>query len=150
MTFKVLYEPDETGWHASVPAVPGCRTWGRSLSAARRAVREALSTCVDVLGKDAGRLARDAPLVEEFRLPPAVSRSVEDYRAARLASERMSAALQSAVREAAVALTQGGGVSLRDAGELLGLSHERVNQVLHSKAAREHARRSRATAARGR
>lgn len=67
--FEVVLEPDESGgWHAYIPKVRGCRTWGRSLGAARRYIREALATCVDVLGDDAERIARAAVLAETVKL----------------------------------------------------------------------------------
>lgn len=40
---KVVFEPDGGAWHVHVPAVPGCRSHGRSLSEARRNLREALA-----------------------------------------------------------------------------------------------------------
>lgn len=43
MTFKlyVRLEPDEGGFHAWVPALPGCHTWGRTKEEALRHIREA-------------------------------------------------------------------------------------------------------------
>jgi predicted RNase H-like HicB family nuclease len=40
---NVVFEPDGGAWHVHVPAVPGCRSHGRSLSEARRNIREALA-----------------------------------------------------------------------------------------------------------
>jgi predicted RNase H-like HicB family nuclease len=40
---KVVFEPDGGAWHVHVPAVQGCRSHGRSLSEARRSIREALA-----------------------------------------------------------------------------------------------------------
>lgn len=91
---KVVYEPDEGGWHAFVPDVQGCRTWGRTLQAARRNVREALSTCSDVL-EQAEQVAEQAELEEEFRLPADVSALLQSQQQARRSAEQASEQLRS-------------------------------------------------------
>lgn len=46
--YVVHYHLDESGhWIATVPAVPGCHTYGATLNDARRHIREALSLFVD-------------------------------------------------------------------------------------------------------
>jgi len=53
-TYKLRLERDETGhWIATIPSVPGCHSYGRSLDEARRRIREALALFV----KDARRAA---------------------------------------------------------------------------------------------
>ena len=126
--FQVVFEPDDGGWHAYVPSVRGCRTWGRSLVAARKYVREALATCVDVLGENAERIARAAVLEEKIRLDSDTKKAVVEYFAVRDRAVKLQDLAQVRVREAAKKLTKH--LSLRDAGELLGLSHERVSQVM--------------------
>ena len=64
--FEVVFTPDESGWHVEIPSVQGCHSWGRSLAAARRHIREALATCADVFGEDAADVAREAELVERY------------------------------------------------------------------------------------
>lgn len=122
--YRVVLQRDESGaWIATVPSVPGCHTHGRSLVEAKRRVREALSLWVDD--------AETAELVEDLRLPPetlaAVRRSVS-------AREKLASA-----REAAASATEGAarrlvdaGLGVRDAAYLLGLSHQRVQQLLRS------------------
>jgi regulator of protease activity HflC (stomatin/prohibitin superfamily) len=109
--------------------VPGCRTWGRSLGAARRHIREALATCVDVFGKDADRIAATADLIEDVQLPAAAKRLLQRAVAARRDAEDQAVKAQAEAIKAAKALTAKLGLSLRDAGELLGLSHERIKQL---------------------
>jgi len=135
--FVVEFEPDEGGaWNARIPSVRGCVTWGRSLDAARRYIREALATCVDVLGDDADRIARDAVLEEEFVLQTSATKALETYQAAherlRFEQEIAQRCAASAARELVVTVH----LSLRDAGSLLGLSHERISQLLKANPAK--------------
>ena len=133
-TFQVVFEHDDGGWHASIPEVRGCRTWGRSLSEARRHIREALSTCVDVFA-NAEDVAAAADFTEEIRLPESPSRALAEVRAAReahrIASEVLLVQSRSVVQTLAAA-----GLSLRDAGELLGVSQEQVRTLLRPGARR--------------
>ena len=56
---KVVFELDGGAWHVYVPAVPGCRSQGRSLSEARCNLREALA----LFDRE------DAELIEDVHLP---------------------------------------------------------------------------------
>lgn len=120
--YRVVYELDESGhWTATVPAVKGCHTYGRSINEARDRVREALGLFV--------RGADRVPLVDDVRLPAAVRRLLARQRAARLRAEREQERSRVAVSRAVATLTEDLGLSVRDAGELLGLSHQRVQQL---------------------
>lgn len=121
--YRVVFERDEDGaWIARVPSVRGCHTHGRTIEQARGRVREALSLWVDD--------ADDAELVEEVRLPPSARDAVRRSRTARgrAAAQRENA--RRATVEAARALVRDAGLGLRDAAELLGISHQRVQQLL--------------------
>jgi len=53
MRFKVHLEKDEDGWYvASVPALPGCISQGRTPTEARRNVREAIELHLKALAED--------------------------------------------------------------------------------------------------
>ncbi|MFA5786164.1 MAG: type II toxin-antitoxin system HicB family antitoxin [Actinomycetota bacterium] len=120
-TYTVVIERDESGaWIARVPGVPGCHTYGRTLQAARRRIREALGLWVP----DAER----AKLEFDVRLPREARDVVRPFRAARRRAEEAQREAQEALGGAAGELVRAG-FSLRDAGELLGLSHQRVAQV---------------------
>lgn len=42
-TYRVIIEPDERNtFHAYVPALPGCHTWGETLKEARENIRDAM------------------------------------------------------------------------------------------------------------
>ncbi len=127
--FTVVYEPDEGGWHAEIHEVPGCHTWGRSLGAARPYIREALATCVDQFGDDVDRVARDAVLEDDIRLPKAAAGVVKAALKARQHLEAEEAKVGEITRKAVRALVEEAGLSTRDASEVLGLSHQRIQQL---------------------
>ena len=123
--YRAVFERDETGtWLARVPSIPGCHTYGRTLEQARTRLREALGLWITQ--PDAVRIEEDIVLPSELKA--AVRRS----RRTRERAEREQEHAQKETRAAATALV-GDGVSLRDAGELLGLSHQRVQQLVNGR-----------------
>ena len=120
--YTVRYERDEAGWWvASVKGVRGCHTQGRTLDEARRRIREALGLAV----RDAARAA----LVDEIRLPADVRRTVGRSRAAPARAEREQVRARATTKAAAALLRKRLKLGVRDAGALLGLSHQRVQQL---------------------
>jgi predicted RNase H-like HicB family nuclease len=125
ISYRVRYERDEDGWWvASVRAVAGCHTQGRSIAEARRRIREALSLFVN----DAG----EARIMDEIVLPAPGRHVLAGVRSAqRRADSEQEKARRAAIKAARV-LTRELGLSVRDAGGILGLSHQRVQQLVHA------------------
>ena len=122
-SYRVVLERDESGaWIARVPRVPGCHTYGRTLEQARRRIREALALWIED--------ADVAELVEDVRLPAAAREAIRRSRRARSVAEARRLDAQAATAEAAQALVEELHLGVRDAGELLGLSHQRVQQLV--------------------
>jgi predicted RNase H-like HicB family nuclease len=48
--FQVCFEPEEEdGYHAYVPALPGCHSYGRTIEEAERNIKEAIELYLDGL-----------------------------------------------------------------------------------------------------
>lgn len=121
-TYVVVYERDEAedAWNVRVAGIDGCQTYGRSLSAAKGRMRETLALW---LGCDSTTFDL------EDRLPARLASVAKRANRARREAERAAARAQQEVAGAARELTELG-LSRRDAAELLGLSHQRVHQLV--------------------
>jgi predicted RNase H-like HicB family nuclease len=122
--YTVSYERDETGWWAAeVKEVQGCRTQGRSIAQARRRIRDALSLFIDD--------AKKAALVDEVKLPAQARRSLTRLDAARQKADREQAKARATSADVVRVLTKKLRLSVRDVAEIVGLSHQRVQQLAH-------------------
>jgi predicted RNase H-like HicB family nuclease len=122
-TYKVRYELDETGWWvASIDAVPGCHTQGRTIEQARERIREALAALTS------DKLAASAKLEDDVQLPKPVRKLVVDLQTKRMIVAEVTADAENAIRDAALALAKS--MSLRDVGTVLGVSRQRAHQLV--------------------
>jgi predicted RNase H-like HicB family nuclease len=123
--YAVCFEQDESGaWIVWVPSVQGCHTQGRSLNQARSRIREALSLFVSD--------AWTAELDEHIKLPTAIRQAVRRGTVARDRAERAARDAQDTVAAVAYELVTAG-YSFRDIATLLGLSHQRIAQILETR-----------------
>ena len=127
MTYRAVYEREPDGrWIVEIPKVKGCHTYGRTIDQARDRIREALGLFVNH--------AETAEIEDDVRMPAAVKGAVRNARQMRqrleMARTRVSAAEQRAVRYLRKTMKLGH----RDAGSILGLSHQRVHQLEKKKA----------------
>ena len=122
VTYRVTLERDGSGaWVTRVPSVPGGHTYGRSIQQALSRTREALGLWVD----DADR----ATLTPEIKIDPELRKATKMVATARARAEATQLEAMRAIREAATRLTDAG-LSRRDAATLLGVSHQRIQQLL--------------------
>lgn len=123
VTYRVVLERDESGaWIARIPSVPGCHSHGRSLVEARRRVREALSLWVAD--------ADGAELVDDVRLPRDALAAVRRSGRSRVRLAEVRSEASTATADAVSRLVDDLGLGVRDAAYLLGLSFQRVQQVV--------------------
>lgn len=121
-TFTACYErdPQADAWTVTITGVPGCQTYGRSLRQAQTRIREALALWLDV--EPHTLQVRDELPADLASLTASVARARQDAEAA---GARAYDETVDAVRQ----LTDLG-LSRRDAAEMLGLSHQRIQQLL--------------------
>ena len=116
------YDADDDAWNVRVKGITGCQTYGRSIRQAQSRIREALGLWLDTT---------PAQLHVRDQFPAALASVADDVVRARGAAERAGAKAHQQTIEAVKALTDLG-LSRRDAAELLGLSHQRVHQLLEA------------------
>jgi hypothetical protein len=115
----VVLRHEPGGWWTATVARPRIDTAGRSLAQARRHVRLML---------EQERGWSGAPLEVDLRLPGGAQRALDAARGARAALDQAAEAERRATAAAVRALLAAK-FSVRDAGELLGLSPTRVRQI---------------------
>ena len=115
---KVTFEQQSNGWRAHVPGGDVSEAWGRSISEARRKMKQNLSVA-----------SRKGDIADDVRLPPAVKKEIDRHAEARARALAEQEELRKATRAVVATLTSKHGISLRDASALLGLSRERIRQL---------------------
>jgi predicted RNase H-like HicB family nuclease len=124
-TYPARLEREKDGrWTVELEEEPRVHTWGKTVDQALTRMREAAALWFNT-NEDQIRL------VLRPVLPKTTGRTVEAARAARdLARDADRQAVEQ-TRKAAAALTARG-ISMRDAAAILGISHQRVHQLLTS------------------
>jgi predicted RNase H-like HicB family nuclease len=121
MSYTAVYEREPDGrWTVSISEVKGCHSYGRTIDQARERVREALGLFVED--------ADAAKIVDDVRLPTEVKKQVKSARELRqkVVAQEFSMVL---AQWKAVRALRAQKLGHRDAGRLLGLSHQRVLQL---------------------
>jgi predicted RNase H-like HicB family nuclease len=122
-TYTARLEQEHDGrWSVELDEEPRVHTWGKTIGQALTRVREAAALWYQT---DEASIE----LVPRPVLPKATGRTVEQARKAREQARDADRLAIERTRKAAVALTSRG-ISMRDAAAILGISHQRVHQLL--------------------
>jgi predicted RNase H-like HicB family nuclease len=112
-------------WAITIPQLKGVHSQARRLDQAADMAREAVALFLDV--------PPDSFEVEVVPvLPPEVQADVDRARSVRGQAEELQREAATATARAARKLVKGARLTVREAGQILGVSHQRVAQLLHS------------------
>jgi predicted RNase H-like HicB family nuclease len=119
-----VYEHDakDNVWLVHMKGIDNCHTYGRTIRQAQARIREALAAWLD---------REPDELVITTQLPREVALLASEVSRARFDAARAGSKAQETTTEAARRLDEMG-LSRRDAADLLGISHQRVQQLLAS------------------
>ncbi len=119
-----LVRENDGRWSVELEEEPRVHTWGKTVDQALARLREAAALWLQM---DEDQLA----FVPRIALPAATSRAVEQARQAREQARDADRRAVEQAKKAAAALSRRG-ISMRDAARILGISHQRVHQLLTS------------------
>ncbi len=120
---RLEHDPEDGNWNVTVPELPGVFTFGRNIEKAKAYAREAIACWLDV-DEDSFEIKPTIVVSDEQRelikqLKEATLRAQESQDA-RLESMRTAA------KQLAAQMTE------RDAAAVMGISHQRVHQLVSS------------------
>ena len=122
-TYTARLEREKDGrWTVELDEEPRVHTWGKTVDQALARMREASALWFQTEEDQ-------IELVPQPVLPKATGRTVEQARHAREQARDADRFAIEQTRKAAVALTARG-ISMRDVAAILGISHQRVHQLL--------------------
>jgi predicted RNase H-like HicB family nuclease len=131
-SYTVDYKRGTDGlWVAAVRGLSGCHTQGRTIEEARRRIREALSLYIP---DDA---AREAELLDKVELPTELQEKIAAARRAAEQATRLAADARLLAKAVIDDVTQKRHMSLRDAGELLGMTRQWAHEIARGRPLRK-------------
>jgi predicted RNase H-like HicB family nuclease len=113
------YDPDDRVWLVHLAEEERVHTDGRTLGAAKRMIRDAATLWFE---------SNDQDIVDKVEAPADAIEAVTRYQSLRDELERTERETREALADATGRLRVAG-LSMREAGEVLGLSYQRVGQV---------------------
>ena len=122
-SFRVRVVRSGNWWAITVPELPGVFSQARRLDQVEEMACEAIAMMLDVSTEQIGRIEPDIE-------PPAVAADVIETMHSALATARAANGEATAARREAAQLLRQAGLPMRDVGHLLGISHQRVSQIL--------------------
>lgn len=135
--YTAVYWREDPNWLVELVEEPRVHTFARTLAKAEDHIRDAAALWFE----------KDVPLKHEYKdLPTETSEILWSAREARAEMASAEEHAAEATREAAGRLMKVAGLSLRDAAHLLGISHQRLHQLVHEPERRPSRRRATNTA----
>ncbi|MBX9690744.1 MAG: type II toxin-antitoxin system HicB family antitoxin [Cyanobacteria bacterium] len=126
ISYTVLFERDKDNWWTvSIPEIQGCRTQSKTIAQGMERIRDALSLVID-------EKAFEVELKEKIILPAEIAAVCEEARQLeeQLACMQEMTARLKQIRKIAADAFADMGISRRDSGSILNLSHQRIQQLI--------------------
>lgn len=124
--YTARYTLDDGCWLVEIAEIPQVHSFASTFAKARAHIRDALGLWLRV-GDPAVLDIAD----ELVGVPASLAEEVSEARRSRMQANQLLARSQELTAEAAKRLVEDHGMSTRDTAELLGVSHQRVHQLLH-------------------
>lgn len=129
--YTARYALEAGNWLVEIDEIPQVHTFGRTLARAQANIRDALGLW----------LQADDPATLDIRdeisgLPDELDGIVSDANLARAQADELSGRAQELTARAARRLVGEHGLTVRDAAQLLHVSHQRIHQLVHDPHAR--------------
>ena len=124
--YTAIAERSDGWWAVTIEALPGVFTQARRLDQVADLAADAIGLWLE---KDPKTIA----VTVETRLPEDLQRAVDIARAAREAAERASIHAATSTTSAVASLSTSG-LSMRDTGIIIGVSYQRVGQLVEGSA----------------
>ena len=126
--YTARYTLEDGDWLVEIDEIPQVHTFGRTLARAQANIRDALALWLQA--DDASDLdVRD----EIAAIPAKLARVVAEANEARAQADELSGRAQDLTARAAQQLVGELGMSVRDAAQVLHVSHQRVHQLVHGR-----------------
>jgi predicted RNase H-like HicB family nuclease len=125
-TYHARFTLEDDAWLAQIEEIPQVHTFGRTLGKAREYIVDALALWLD----EPVDVVRARIEFEIPDLPEPIRQAAQLAVGARVLAECVSNEAAELMTAGASALVVDGHLSIRDAAEILGLSHQRVHQIL--------------------
>jgi predicted RNase H-like HicB family nuclease len=128
-TYHATFEMDSSGqWLVELEEIPEVHSFARTLGKAREYVIDALALWLNLPAEEVKDRIEFCPPA----LPDHVLRTVQRALAEREIAEAVSNVAGDLLIDASIALVDDAHLSMRDAAEILGMSHQRVQQLVAS------------------
>jgi predicted RNase H-like HicB family nuclease len=125
-TFHAQFRLEDGIWLAEISEFPEVHTFGRTLGKAREYIVDALALWIDKPVEEVrGQVAFEVP-----DLPQPIREAAQLAVSARVLAECINKETAELTAAGASALVVDGHLSIRDAAEILGISYQRVHQIL--------------------
>ena len=123
LAFRVRAVRSGSWWAITVPELPGVFSQAKRLDQVETMAREAIAMMLEVDSDQIGKIEVDI-------VPPARAAALIGIMHDALATAREATDTAASARREAARVLRADGLPMRDVGRLLGLSHQRVSQIL--------------------